>query len=82
MLEWVALPFSRGSSQPRDPTPVFCVAESLPAKSPKEDFRSSVKWAISGIWFNDNVNKFKTAKQNPARLCLFLIYFVGAGAWG
>ena len=26
MLEWVAIPFSRGSSQPRDWTWVFCVA--------------------------------------------------------
>ena len=24
--DWVAIPFSRGSSQPRDPTWVFCVA--------------------------------------------------------
>ena len=26
MLEWVAFPFSRGSSQPRDPTGVSCTA--------------------------------------------------------
>ena len=26
ILEWVAIPFSRGSSQPRDQTPVFCIA--------------------------------------------------------
>ena len=26
ILEWVALPFSRGSSQPRDRTQVFCIA--------------------------------------------------------
>ena len=26
ILEWVALPFSRGSSQPRDPTQVLCTA--------------------------------------------------------
>ena len=26
ILEWVALPFSRGSSQPRDPTQVSCIA--------------------------------------------------------
>ena len=25
-LEWVAMPFSRGSSQPRDQTFVFCIA--------------------------------------------------------
>ena len=28
-LEWVAFPFSRGSSQPRDRTWVFCIAGSF-----------------------------------------------------
>ena len=33
MLEWVAAPFSRGSSQPRDQTQVSCMwADSLPAE--------------------------------------------------
>ena len=27
ILEWVAIPFSRGSSWPRDQTQVFCIAE-------------------------------------------------------
>ena len=26
ILEWVAFPFSRGSSQPRDPTQISCIA--------------------------------------------------------
>ena len=35
ILEWVAFPFSRGSSQPRDPTQVSCIADgSLPAEPP------------------------------------------------
>ena len=35
ILEWVALPFSRGSSQPRDQTQVFSIAgDSLPAEPP------------------------------------------------
>ena len=35
VLEWVAFPFSRGSSQPRDQTQVSCIeADSLPAKPP------------------------------------------------
>ena len=29
ILEWVAVPFSRGSSQPRDPTQVSCIAGRL-----------------------------------------------------
>ena len=33
ILEWVALPFSRGSSQPRDRTQVSCIeVDSLPAE--------------------------------------------------
>ena len=33
LLEWVAVPFSRGSSQPRDRTQVSCIAgDSLPAE--------------------------------------------------
>ena len=33
ILEWVAFPFSRGSSQPRDRTQVSCIADgSLPAE--------------------------------------------------
>ena len=30
ILEWVAFPFSRGSSQPRDRTQISCVAAGLP----------------------------------------------------
>ena len=34
ILEWVAFPFSREFSQPRDQTQVSCIAgDSLPAKS-------------------------------------------------
>ena len=33
ILEWVAFPFSRGSSQPRDQTQVVCIAgDSSPAE--------------------------------------------------
>ena len=31
-LEWVAFPFSRGSSQPREPRPPILPADSLPAE--------------------------------------------------
>ena len=38
ILEWVAMPFSRGPSQPRDQTRIFCVSciagVSLPTESP------------------------------------------------
>ena len=34
MLEWVAIPFSRGSSQPRDQIQVSLQTDSLPSKPP------------------------------------------------
>ena len=35
ILEWVAIPFSRGSSRPKDQTWVSCTAgDSLPSESP------------------------------------------------
>ena len=33
-LEWVAISFSRGSSQPRGQTQGFCIADSLPSEPP------------------------------------------------
>ena len=37
ILEWVAYPFSRGSSQPRNQTGVSCIAgDSLPAELPRK----------------------------------------------
>ena len=44
ILEWVAFPFSRGSSQPRDPTHVSCIAG--------EFFTS---WATSSVQFSCSV---------------------------
>ena len=34
ILEWVAIPFSRGSSQPRDRTQVSCISDSLLSEPP------------------------------------------------
>ena len=36
ILEWVAVPSSSGSSQPRDQTLGSCIADSLPADSPEK----------------------------------------------
>ena len=43
ILEWIAFPFSRGSSQPRDWTPVSCTAEK--AMAPHS---STLAWRIPG----------------------------------
>ena len=42
ILEWVAIPFSRGSSQPRDQSQVACiVADSLLSEPPEKCTSSS-----------------------------------------
>jgi len=44
-LEWGAIPFSRGSSQPRDRTQVSCIAvDSLPAGPPG---KLTIRYTIS-----------------------------------
>ena len=40
ILEWVAFPFSRGSSQPRDQTQVSCIAG-----------RFFTSWAMREAWY-------------------------------
>ena len=43
ILEWVAFPFSRGSSQPRDRTEVSCIAgRLLPAEPPGKPKNTAV----------------------------------------
>ena len=43
ILEWVAIPFSRGSSQPRDePRSLALQADSLPAELPGKSFQLSL----------------------------------------
>ena len=47
ILEWVALPFSRGSSQPQDQTQVSCIqAVSLPAELPGKPKRYLITHAF------------------------------------
>ena len=38
MLEWIAIPFSRGSSWPRDGTPVSCIAGRFFAEPPGKPY--------------------------------------------
>ena len=53
ILERVAIPFSRGSSQPRDRTLVSCIADSLPSEPPgkpeseSKQTQSLFSW---GLW--------------------------------
>ena len=52
MLEWVAYPFSRGSSWPRDPTEVSCVAG-----------RFFTRWATREVLYL-TVTHWKTQRRN------------------
>ena len=50
ILEWVAMPFSRGSSRSRDQTPVSCIAGRFfttePQGKPINQLYSNTKWSI------------------------------------
>ena len=57
ILEWVAFPFSRGSSQPRDLTQVSCIAGGF--------FTSwATREAQICIWLNENNNGYHTNITN------------------
>ena len=60
MLKWVAFPFSRGSSQPRDQTQVSCIADdSLPAEpqvKPKNTEVGSLS-LLQGIFLTQESNQ-------------------------
>ena len=60
ILEWVAFPFSRGSSQPRDQTQVSCIEEdSLPAEpqgKPKNNGVGSLS-LLQGIFLTQESNR-------------------------
>ena len=55
ILEWVAFPFSRGSSEPRDQTQVSCIAaDSLPAE-PQGKAQWTWVWVNSGRFWRTSL---------------------------
>ena len=56
ILEWVAIPFSRGSSQPRDRTQVSHIADGFVTSWATGEIHDSSevnpKWSKSGQWPN------------------------------
>ena len=58
ILEWVAIPFSRGSSQPRDQTRVFCIASRFFIKTPNTSIEKTV--------FKKTVNKHLLSTFSPS----------------
>ena len=58
ILEWVAFPFSRGSSQPRGQTNISRIAESLPAEAQGKPKNSGVGslCLLQGIFLKQESN--------------------------
>ena len=59
ILEWVAVPFSRGSSRPRDRTQISRKADSLPAEppgKPKNTGMGSLS-LLQGIFLTQELNR-------------------------
>ena len=65
ILEWVAYPFSRGSSQPRKQTRVSCIAGGFLTNWAVREALSQINWPliydqvhgfISGFWLELNIN--------------------------
>ena len=70
ILEWVACPFSSGSSWPRNRTRVFCIAGGFFTNwAPREAliYVWKHKWSYICIWIWD-MKWGKSAKQNEGRL--------------
>ena len=57
ILEWIAILFSRGSSQPRDWTPVSCTAS-----------RFFTVWATGKFWATKKVKIFRSGLKTPCCL--------------
>ena len=78
ILEWVSIPFSRGSSQPRDRTQLSCLTDSLLAESPRKvtsmvSFNSNS--VLQYLFFSDCVSakcilvSVKESESEVARSC-------------
>ena len=54
IVEWVAFPFSRGSSQPRDQTQVSCIAGGF--------FTTSTTWEARLEYINNSHNSVRKSR--------------------
>ena len=61
ILEWVAIPFSRGSSQPRDRTQVSCLAGGFLNSWATREAHSTVEW-VNKLWHIHMVEYYKQRK--------------------
>ena len=69
ILEWLAVPFSRESSRPRDWTPVSQLwADSLPSEPPLKPIK--VKWALRVEHSSNRFSVFRKGNTREFSLCL------------
>ena len=74
ILEWVAIPFSRGSSWPRDRNQVFCFAGRFFASESHSNFMLYLKANFSpGNWMGNDL--FKVQAFRPAEHVQVLIFW-------
>ena len=78
ILEWVAFPFSKGSSQPRDQTQVSCIADSLPAE-PSQKQRCIAKEWLQGAQI---LISSHTEKSTKFLNLWYLVFFNSQCSWG
>jgi len=50
ILEWVAMPSSRGSSQPRDQTQVSLLAGGFLVSEPPRNYSEPLPWKKQNFW--------------------------------
>jgi len=68
--DWVATPFSRGSSQPRDQAQVSCIAGRFLPSEPPEKTKNTGVHSLSLLWGN-----FPTQDLNQSLLhCRWILY--------
>ena len=54
ILDWVAIPFSRGSSWPRDRTQLSCTVDSLPSEPPGKPLGGSDRSVVKALDLKSN----------------------------
>ena len=77
ILEWVAMPFSRGSSQPRDWTQVSCIAGRLPFDLPG----SRLRWGVAQDRTKSGVGRSprKSSERAPGLRLRTLNFILSSG---
>ena len=65
ILEWVAIPLSRGSSWPRDQIWVYCIADRLVTMWPSWEAQCSIKTSVKRHWASCALSLYQSAFFSP-----------------